>query len=185
MKRNSLLYLSFILLVGIVTLWGCPKKAEVTTTPETQTEKAAPSVTPAPSTEATITETKPEMKAESPNEKSGVTAEGLKSIYFDFDKSFIRDDAKDTMKMNVEWLKANPNAKVRIEGNCDERGTVEYNQTLGQRRAMSAKKYLSNMGISAHRISLISYGKEKPLCSQHEESCWQKNRRDDFIIVGE
>jgi peptidoglycan-associated lipoprotein len=182
MKRNSLLYLSFILLVGIVTLWGCPKKAEVTTAPEAQTEKATP--TP-PSTEATKTETKAETKAEVSNEKSGVTAEGLKPIYFDFDKSFIRDDAKAVMMENAEWLKAHPEAKVRIEGNCDERGSVEYNQALGQRRASSAKKYLTSMGISGHRISLISFGKEKPICSDHDESCWQKNRRDDFTAAGE
>ena len=87
------------------------------------------------------------------------------------------------MKANAEWLKANPKVKVRIEGNCDERGTKEYNQALGQRRAASAKKYLTDMGISANRISIISYGKEKPVCSESTEGCWQKNRRDDFIAV--
>ena len=78
-----------------------------------------------------------------------------------------------------------PRSKVRIEGNCDERGTKEYNQALGQRRAASAKKYLVDMGISAKRISLISYGKEKPVCSESSEGCWQKNRRDDLIAVAE
>jgi peptidoglycan-associated lipoprotein len=73
--------------------------------------------------------------------------------------------------------------KVRIEGNCDERGTIEYNQALGQRRAAAAKKYLTDMGISAKRISLISYGKEKPVCSQSTEDCWQKNRRGDLIAA--
>jgi len=79
------------------------------------------------------------------------------------------------MKANAEWLKANPKTKVRIEGNCDERGTIEYNQALGQRRATSAKKYLTDMGVSAKRISLISYGKEKPVCKESTEDCWQKN----------
>ncbi len=178
MNRRSLLYLSFILLAGIVTLWGCPKKAEVTTAPEaqTQTEKATSPATSAPATEATTVET---------NEKAELTAEGLKPIYFDFDKSFIRADAMDLMKANAEWLKIHPKAKIKIEGNCDERGTKEYNQALGQRRAASAKKYLADMGVSGRRISLISYGKEKPICSEHEESCWQKNRRDDFVVVGE
>jgi peptidoglycan-associated lipoprotein len=177
MKHKSLLYLSFVLLFGIVTLWGCPKKAEVTTAPESQTqEKVAPPETPAPAAEA---------KAEGSNEKAGAGAEGLKPVYFDFDKSFIRDDAKDVMKANAEWLKANPKAKVKIEGNCDERGTIEYNQALGQRRAASAKKYLTDLGVSGRRISLISYGKEKPLCTDHDESCWQKNRRDDFVAVSE
>ncbi len=89
------------------------------------------------------------------------------------------------MKANAEWLKANPKARIRIEGNCDERGTIEYNQALGQRRASSAKKYLTDLGISAKRITLISYGKEKPTCTEHDEACWQKNRRDDFVVVNE
>lgn len=180
MKRKSLLYLSFVLLVGVVTLWGCPKKAEMTTAPETQTEKVAAPATPSPATEATT-----EAKTEGVNEKAGATAEGLKPVYFDFDKSFIRADAKDVMKANAEWLKAHPKENVRIEGNCDERGTIEYNQALGQRRAAIAKKYLTDMGISGRRISLISYGKEKPLCTDHDESCLQKNRRDDFVAVSE
>jgi peptidoglycan-associated lipoprotein len=187
MNRNSLLHLSFVLLVGIFTLWGCPKKAEVTTTPETQTqvEKTAPPMTPSRATEAAIPETKAEAKPESTNEKAGTMVEGPSPIYFDFDKSFIRDDAMAVMKANAEWLKANPRAKIRIEGNCDERGTVEYNQALGQRRAASAKKYLTDMGISASRISLISYGKEKPICTESAEKCWQKNRRDDFVSLGQ
>jgi len=87
------------------------------------------------------------------------------------------------MSVNAQWLKTNPNVKIRIEGNSDERGTKEYNQALGQRRATGAKKYLVDMGISAKRISIISYGKEKPVCGEATEGCWQKNRRDDFIAV--
>lgn len=184
MYRKRLLYLSFVLLIGIVTLWGCPKKAEVSTAPEaqTQSEKVTSPSTPVPSSEAQAAGAKSEMKSEESNEKTGVIAEGLKPIYFDFDKSFIRDDAKDVMKTNAEWLKANPKAIIKIEGNCDERGSNAYNQALGQRRAASAKKYLTGMGVSGHRISLISFGKEKPICGEHEESCWQKNRRDDFVV---
>jgi peptidoglycan-associated lipoprotein len=187
MDRKSLIYLSFILLVGITTFWGCPKKTEMTTSPEaqTQTEKGKSSSTMTPSTGAKTGEAMPGMKSEGSNEKSGTMAEGLKPIYFDYDKSFIRDDAKGVMKANAEWLKANPKAAIKIEGNCDERGTVEFNQALGQRRAASAKKYLTEMGVSARRISLISYGKEKPICNESDEACWQKNRRDDFAVMGE
>jgi peptidoglycan-associated lipoprotein len=177
MKRKNVLYLSFFLLVGIVALWGCPKKAEVTTTPEAQKQAE---VTSPP---AATAEAKPEVKAEEPTEKAGATAEGLKPVYFDFDRSFIRDDAKAVMQANAEWLKSNPDAKIKIEGNCDERGTIEYNQALGQRRAASAKKYLTDMGVPGRRISLISYGKEKPICTDHDETCWQKNRRDDFVVA--
>jgi peptidoglycan-associated lipoprotein len=106
-------------------------------------------------------------------------------VYFDFDRSFIRDQAGEVMKANAEWLKAHPRARIKIEGNCDERGTIEYNQALGQRRAASAKRYLTDMGISGHRISLISYGKEKPGCIESTESCLQENRRDDFVVVPE
>jgi peptidoglycan-associated lipoprotein len=187
MKYKSMLYLLFVLLVGLVSLWGCPKKTEVTSTPEaqTQTEKGMASAAAAPSSEAASAGEKHEMKPEGQNEKSGIMAEGLQPVYFDFDRSFIRDDAKAAMKANAEWLKANPKAKIRIEGNCDEKGTKEYNQALGQRRAISAKKYLTDMGIAAHRISLISYGKEKPICTEQNETCWQKNRRDDFVAAGE
>lgn len=170
----------FLLLVALMSLCafvflGCPKKAEVTSTPETKKE-AAP----------VKEEAKPEQKAETKEEakeRAASASAGLQPIYFDFDRSLIRDDAKGAMKANADWLKANPKVTIKIEGNCDERGTKEYNQALGQRRAASAKKYLTDMGISAKRISLISYGKEKPICSDSTESCWQKNRRDDFTAA--
>jgi peptidoglycan-associated lipoprotein len=175
MKSRSLFFVPVILVLSMFVLWGCPKKAEVTTTQETPKE-AAPAAE-APKAEAPA----PEAAKEAPVEKAEAKAEGLQPVYFDFDKSFIRDDAKPVMKANAEWLKANPKVKVKIEGNCDERGTKEYNQALGQRRAASAKKYLTDMGVSGNRISLISYGKEKPICTQSTEDCWQKNRRDDLV----
>ncbi len=179
MKNRSFMFVLSLLMVSVFVLWGCPKKAEVTSAPEAQKE-----VTPAPTPEEKVEQKeeqpKEEAKPEAPKEERPAAA-GLQPIYFDFDKSFIRDDAKSTMKANAEWLKANPNVKIKIEGNCDERGTREYNQALGQRRATSAKKYLTDMGIAAKRISLISYGKEKPICYEHNEECWQKNRRDDFV----
>ena len=174
MKSRHLMYLPVILLMSIFVLWGCPKKAEVTTAPEPQKEVAPPAEEPK------VEAPKPEAAKEEPQERAAAASEGLQPIYFDFDRSFVRDDTKSVMKANAEWLKANPKVKVRIEGNCDERGTKEYNQALGQRRAASAKKYLTDLGISAKRISLISYGKEKPICSEHSEDCWQKNRRDDL-----
>lgn len=170
--------LAVLLLVALLSLSGCPKKAEMTATPESQApggpqrEVVTQPSTPSPESA---------RQAEEIREKTATAAQALKPIYFDFDKSFIRDDAKDVIKANAAWLKAHPNVKIRIEGNCDERGTKEYNQALGQRRAASAKKYLADMGISSNRISLISYGKEKPVCTESTESCWQKNRKDDFV----
>jgi peptidoglycan-associated lipoprotein len=179
MKHFRILHYTIILLASLFTLWGCPKSAGVAATPE-----ASKSETPAAATpnggEQPGTQTS--------NEVSGLSAEsssGLQPIFFDFDKSFVREDAQSAMKANAEWLKAHPKVTVRIEGNCDERGTKEYNQALGQRRASSAKKFLTDLGIPAKRITLLSYGKEKPGCTEDSEECWQKNRRDDFVGASE
>ena len=181
MKNRRIFMLGVIVLLSLFALWGCPKKAQVTTTPE-----VAPATKAEPAAEQTAEPMKEEAKPAAKDESmERAVAAGLQSIYFDFDRSFVRDDARAVMKANAEWLKANPKVKIRIEGNCDERGTKEYNQALGQRRATSAKKYLTDMGISGKRILLISYGKEKPVCNDATEGCWQKNRRDDFIAVAE
>jgi peptidoglycan-associated lipoprotein len=104
-------------------------------------------------------------------------------IYFDFDKSTIRPDAAATLDRKIPYLQANPGMRIRIEGNADERGSDEYNLALGQRRAASAKRYLVERGIAADRFDLVSHGEERPICTEHNEPCWQQNRRDDFIIV--
>jgi peptidoglycan-associated lipoprotein len=104
-------------------------------------------------------------------------------IYFDFDKSTIRPDAAATLDVKIPYLQANPGMRIRIEGNADERGSDEYNLALGQRRAASAKRYLVDHGIAADRFDLVSYGEERPVCTEHNEACWQQNRRDDFRIV--
>jgi len=106
----------------------------------------------------------------------------LDPVYFDFDKSFIREDAKPGLQKTADYLKKNKDAKVQVQGNCDERGTSEYNMALGDRRATSAKKYLVGLGVEEKRLSTVSYGKEKPICTDHNEECWQKNRRGDFVL---
>jgi len=106
-------------------------------------------------------------------------------IYFDFDKSDIRPDAAATLDRKIPWLQANPGMRIRIEGNADNRGSDEYNLALGQRRAASARQYLVDRGIDAGRFDLVSYGEERPVCSETPmtEACHQLNRRDDFRIV--
>jgi peptidoglycan-associated lipoprotein len=175
-RMGSIAFLLIVLVVSLTALYGCPKKAEVSAVPEAE----KPAVT-APTEEAKAAE--PAPVRDEPREAAAATEDGLQPIYFDFDQAIIRDDARPAMKANAEWLKANPSAKIRIEGNCDERGTIEYNQALGQRRAQSAKKYLTDLGVSASRIMLISYGKEKPVCREGGEACWQNSRRDDFVAV--
>jgi OOP family OmpA-OmpF porin len=108
--------------------------------------------------------------------------EKLESIYFDFDKYVIKPEFRDPLKRNAEWLQKNPEKKVVIEGNCDERGTNEYNMALGQRRADAAAKYLMDLGIAKDRVGTVSYGEEKPICTEHNEACWSKNRRDDVVV---
>jgi len=202
MKNKSVFLTGMIALLSLFVLWGCgPKKTEVTATPEmsqptttvveptkaAEEQKAAESAAAAAKTaeEAKAAEETKAAEEAKAKERSAVATTGLQPIYFDFDRAFVRDDAKAIMKANADWLKANSGVKVRIEGNCDERGTKEYNQALGQRRAASAKKYLTDLGISAKRISLISYGKEKPVCTESNEECWQKNRKDDLVAVTE
>ena len=106
----------------------------------------------------------------------------LQYIYFDFDRYDLRADARETLKQNAAWLKQNPSTTVQIEGHCDERGTTEYNLALGAKRAQTAKDYLTTLGISVQRLSTISYGQELPVCTEHTEECWQKNRHDRFVI---
>lgn len=106
----------------------------------------------------------------------------LKSIFFDFDQAVIREDQKEIMLQNAQWLKTHPQVRIRIEGNCDERGTAEYNLALGQRRAEAVKEFLEGLGIAPKRMHTISYGFERPLDPGHNEEAWAKNRRVDFAI---
>ena len=107
----------------------------------------------------------------------------LGDIHFDFDKSDIRADSREILQKNADWLQNNPDIKIQIEGHCDERGTAEYNLALGERRAMSTKKYLISLGISADRIYTISYGEELPIDPNHSEDAWSKNRRAHFLVI--
>ena len=103
-------------------------------------------------------------------------------IYFDFDRYNLTPAAQENLLMKAQWLRENPDATVTIEGHCDERGTNEYNLALGDRRADSAKGFLVNLGISASRLTTISYGEERPVCTQSTEECWAKNRRGNFVL---
>ncbi|MGH7831297.1 MAG: peptidoglycan-associated lipoprotein Pal [Candidatus Binatia bacterium] len=107
----------------------------------------------------------------------------LQEIYFDFDRYDLRADARAILKTNAEWLKANPSARAQVEGHADDRGTNEYNLALGAKRADAAKDYLATLGIPMARLSTISYGEELPVCKEPAEQCWQKNRRDRFVVT--
>ena len=171
-------YLKFVA-VGVVMgsllmVGGCAKK-------QVKAEEAAPAV------QESGVGSAEGLDAQGSNGKSaftileGRTTGPMLPVYFDFDKSNIRDDQKSRMETNATYLKDNPSAAIAIEGNCDERGTNEYNMALGDRRATSAKKYLANLGVDESRLTAISYGEEKPLNFGHDELAWSQNRRGDFV----
>jgi peptidoglycan-associated lipoprotein len=105
----------------------------------------------------------------------------VRDAFFDTDKADIRPDARDALAKTADFLKSEPSIKVTIEGHCDERGSTEYNLGLGDRRAAAVKAYLVSLGVSADRMTTVSFGKEKPFCMEHGEPCWQQNRRGHFV----
>ena len=117
-----------------------------------------------------------------PSPKEFTETGSLRDVHFDYDKYDVRPQDKPILEENANWLKSNPNALVLIEGHCDERGTNEYNLALGERRAKAARDYIVSVGIDGSRITLISYGKERPLCNEHTEACWGQNRRGHFLV---
>jgi len=210
MEKKTLSIIILILCFGF-TLIGCPKKTVVSREPfvrgveesalerekvaKLEAEKAAKEKETKEKDLTRIKEEEAKKEREKEFEKSliarkepGIEGEILESkllkdIHFDFDKYDIRSEDVEILKGNAALLLKNPRVKIQIEGHCDERGTVEYNLALGERRANSAKKYLISFGISADRISTISYGEEKPLDPGHHEEAWSKNRRAHFIII--
>ncbi len=209
-RINTIPTMALVIAVAMV-LSGCPKRADVakgdTQAPGAQPGAAttSPSISPEasrpgdPSRPSTSTVTTKEEVVTSPTQgqlqeppakgapsaaATGTRAEGspLKDIFFDFDKSDIRDDAKGSLSEDAQWLRANATAQITIEGHCDERGTAEYNLGLGERRAKAAKDYLVAAGIDAKRIKMISYGKERPFVLGHDESAWKWNRRAHFAV---
>ncbi len=104
----------------------------------------------------------------------------LADVFFDFDRSVIRDEARSRLESNAGLLKSQSGEKVLIEGHCDERGTSAYNLVLGERRARAAAQYLRDLGLPSSQIQITSYGKERPFCEEHSEACWQSNRRAHF-----
>ena len=162
---------------------GCKKKPP-TTTPEAT--PPPPAVTEAPPTPAP-TAPPPAVRETDvlSQDLQTLNSKGyLKDAFFDFDKADLRDDARTALAADAQWLKQYGSIKVLVEGHCDERGTEEYNLSLGQKRASSVKDYLVSLGVEGSRVNTVSYGKARPFCTDHDENCWQQNRRGHFVITG-
>jgi len=187
-KSSSISSIIILILCFGLILMGCPKKTVVKEEPSVKrAEELAAGKEKAAKEEAKKAREKEFEKSLIAKKEPGIEGEILESkllkdIHFNFDKYDIRSGDAEVLKGNAALLMKHPTVKIQIEGHCDERGTIEYNLALGERRANSAKGYLVSLGMPADRISTISYGKEKPLDPGHNEEAWAKNRRDHFII---
>ena len=115
-------------------------------------------------------------------EQAASAAAGLRDIFFGYDSWTISDDQRQSLNRDADWMKSNGGAVVKVEGHCDERGTSAYNLVLGEKRAKAVRNYLVELGVSANRLSVVSYGKERPSCLDHAESCYQQNRRGHLVV---
>jgi peptidoglycan-associated lipoprotein len=171
MKTKSFGLVILIIAVGIfLSGCGCFMQAQ-------KGEQAPP---PAPAAKVVPPEAKVEVPVAAAPAPAPAPVVMFKDVNFDFDKYNIRAGDGAILKEDLNWFKANPGKKVKIEGNCDERGTVEYNLVLGQKRADSVKKYLQDLGVDGKTMETVSYGKERPADPGHNEAAWAKNRRAHF-----
>ena len=115
-------------------------------------------------------------------EQAASSAAGLRDVLFGYDSWTISEEGRQALTRDAEWMKSNPSAQVKVEGHCDERGTADYNLVLGEKRAKAVRNYLVELGIGANRLSVVSYGKERPFCQEHAESCYQQNRRGHLAL---
>ncbi|MBI3292945.1 MAG: peptidoglycan-associated lipoprotein Pal [Elusimicrobia bacterium] len=156
-----------VAVVGMsIGLVGCPKKAMVKPAEKVSPVRASKEVKEEPSLRGKDYQSSPKVA----------------TAYFDFDKADIRSDAKPILTQNADYLKDHAELEVLVEGHCDERGTVAYNLGLGQRRAQAVRQYYASLGVSASRVATISYGKERPVCTESNENCWQQNRRAETKV---
>jgi peptidoglycan-associated lipoprotein len=184
MMRKQKQLLSYGLSVlAVVSLFGCGNPANPPP-PHWTAENSNPSAgSSATASKPVVSKTEATPGSSLDALQRGEAAGGgpLKDIGFNFDSADLSQTARAILKDNAEWLKANPAARVQIEGHCDERGAADYNMALGAKRAQAAMDYLATLGVAANRMSTISYGEEIPVCREHTEDCWAKNRRARFV----
>jgi peptidoglycan-associated lipoprotein len=157
-----------------LALTGCSKDKEVA--------ESAPPPPPPSAPVDTAPSTPPAETATPPSDEAGTVQDQLKDVYFDYDSANLSSEAQATLDADGKVLMDNASVSVQIEGHCDERGTVEYNLALGDRRAQSARDYLVRYGVPASRLSTVSYGEERPFSTGSDESAWAQNRRAHFVV---
>lgn len=175
-----------LILPLMVLLTGCPKRPATTIVsapapaPPAAAAPAPAPIAAAPAPLAAVVSPPAPVPTPAPP-KDYMRNAALQGIHFDFDKSAVRPGDAKILDASSAYLKADPEQLVLIEGNCDERGTLEYNLALGERRARAAQSYLVAQGIPASRITLVSYGEGRPVCTEKTEACWSQNRNDQFL----
>lgn len=182
-------------LISAFLIAGCAEKKVVKPVQPEVEQQQQPSATAPKETKEKKGTIKPEeriterqlAKVETKDELAKYKEESglFKDIYFDFDRYDVQQDAKAVLEGVASWLLKNPSTKILVEGHCDERGTNEYNLALGDRRAKAVRDYLVALGIPSDRVETISYGEEKPACTEKTEECWAKNRRAHFVVLRE
>jgi len=181
----------------LVLLYGCPKKKPATPPADLNVETTtvpAPPANPTPTQEVKPQPVAPEVKDQTEDPLMSADLQVVNSelqrrgfspdIYFDYDESNLSDDTRDKLSRNADLLKATPQLSLTLEGHADSRGTSEYNLALGERRANAVRDYLTSLGVAANRMRTISYGKERPVCTEEVESCWSQNRRAHMVVTG-
>jgi len=187
-KHTLRVVVPVLILIAVVGFFGCAKRPALTQASApapTAAMAPPPPAAAAPAQEAPAASPPAPIAAAAPTPpapKDFADEAALKDIHFDFDRSNIRADAATTLDSHVEWLRSHANMIVLVEGHCDERGTNEYNLALGERRTRAAINYLIARGIASDRFTSVSYGEERPLCTEHNEECWAKNRRAHFKV---
>ena len=182
MRRSSLVFL-LVAATGLAACHHRPKNAPPPPPEAAPVAPAAPPPAPPPATQTTPLVDDYERLRQTASdeiEKMGLLAD----IHFDLDKAELREGDRQILARNAETLKKFDFLRITVEGHCDERGSVEYNLALGQRRAQAAHDYLGSLGVPAARMEMVSYGKEVPLCQDSTEECWARNRRDHFAVTG-
>lgn len=187
MKSRKWMVWMVVVPVMAITLLGCPKKKPATQPEEIQVDTEEMDEMPEEITPEPVMTEEDEVAPGLPSDVEELNEylrdRGLiGDVYFDFDEADLRPEAREQLAQNASWLRENPEFTSTIEGHADERGTNEYNLALGERRANVAKDYLVSLGVSADRLSTISYGEERPVCTDSSESCWQRNRRAHFVV---